>query len=205
MKMEVEKSVRQYCTTFIAMALFICSPLTIASGDSATITGRDHAEILDLVSRYSFAWDNRDVDAFAALWTDDAEAAWFTNGAEKPAVSVRGIDEIRPLVAMRSMKFAEKGLITKHTMPNSAVTAVSYKEAKVTTHAIIFWQLKGVDLLPRPVQMGYYYSVVVKDKGEWKFKNRQVFLNGIFNPEEVYDSAFQELGNHDPLGKEFPR
>jgi hypothetical protein len=205
MKMEVEKSVRQCCTTFIAMALFICSPLTIASGNSATITGRDHAEILDLVSRYSFAWDNRDVDAFAALWTDDAEAAWFTNGAEKPVISVRGIDEIRPLVAMRSMKLAEKGLITKHTMPNSAVTAVSDKEAKVTTHAIIFWQLKGVDLLPRPVQMGYYYSVVVKDKGEWKFKNRQVFLNGMFNPEEVYDSAFQELGNHDPLGKEFPR
>ena len=177
---------------------------SFANAGSEGFSGRDHAEILDLVSRYSFAWDNRDQEAWEAIWTDDAEAAWFTNGSDKPAIAAKGIDQIGPLT-VRTKKFSSKGLITKHTMPNSAVTPVSESEAKVTTHAIIFWQLKGVDMLPRPVQMGYYYSVVVKENGEWKFKNRQVFLNGIFNPEEVYDSAFIEIGSHDPVGETFPR
>jgi hypothetical protein len=188
---------------FVATVVFLLFS-TFSNAESKKFTGRDHAEILDLVSRYSFAWDNRDQKAWEAIWTDDAEAAWFINGSDKPAAAGKGIDQIGSLTA-RTKKFASKGLITKHTMPNSAVTPVSDKEAKVTTQAIIFWQLKGVDLLPRPVQMGYYYSVVVKDKGEWKFKNRQVFLNGIFNPAEVYDSAFKKIGNHDPVGKTFPR
>jgi hypothetical protein len=190
---------------FTLFTAAVCILVTsFANAESEGFTGRDHAEILDLVSRYSFAWDNRDQDAWEAIWTDDAEAAWFTNGADQPAIAAKGIDQIGPLTA-RTKKFASKGLITKHTMPNSAVTPISESEAKVTTHAIIFWQLKGVDLMPRAVQMGYYYSVVIKEDGEWKFKNRQVFLNGIFNPEEVYASAFVKLGNYDPVGGTFPR
>ena len=61
-------------------------------------------------------------------------------------------------------------------------------QAGVVTQALILWQLKGVDLLPRPVQAGYYHSVVEKVQGVWKFKRRDVYLNGVFTPAEVYAS-----------------
>ncbi|MBT3735865.1 MAG: SnoaL-like domain-containing protein, partial [Gammaproteobacteria bacterium] len=36
------------------------------------ISSKDRNEILDLVTRYSFAWDSSDADEFAAIFTDTA-------------------------------------------------------------------------------------------------------------------------------------
>jgi len=160
----------------------------VAAAAPATISESDRAGILELVAKYSFTWDAADEDGFAALFTDDAEGNWYVNGAKEPAIAVRGIGEIRTLVPSRAAVFARKGLITKHLMPNSTIEAISATEAKVVTQALILWQLKGVDLLPRPVQAGYYHSVVEKVQGVWKFKRRDVYLNGVFTPAEVYPS-----------------
>ena len=134
------------------------------------------------MAKYSFTWDAADEAGFAALFTDDAQGNWYVNGAKEPAIAVKGIEEIGTLVPSRAAVFAKKGMITKHLMPNSTIEGVSATEAKVTTQALILWQLKGIDLLPRPVQAGYYHSVVVKVGGVWKFKTRDVYLNVFLLP-----------------------
>jgi hypothetical protein len=127
-----------------------------SADDAARITLQDRADILELVAKYSFTWDAADEAGFASLFTNDAEANWYVNGSGTPAIAVKGIAEVRTLVPSRARVFAAKGLITKHVMPDSTIESVSSTEARVTTQAVIFWQLQDVDLLPRAVQAGYY-------------------------------------------------
>jgi hypothetical protein len=82
--------------------------------------------------------------------------------------------------------FKEIGLVTKHFMPNSVITPDSSNAVQVRTQAMISWQMKGVDLEPRPVQAGYYQSEVVRTPDGWKFASRDVLLNGLFKVKAVY-------------------
>ena len=178
---------RQFMKSYMMAVLALLS-INAFAADTQSITLEDRANILELVAKYSFTWDAADEDGFTSLFTDDAEGNWYVNGDKKPAIAVKGLKEIRNLVPSRAATFAKKGLITKHLMPNSTIEVISATQAKVTTHAMIYWQLKGVDLLPRPVQAGYYHSVVEKVDGTWKFKRRDVYLNGVFNIGDVYPS-----------------
>jgi hypothetical protein len=173
----------------MGLGLILISASAVAfAAEKSSITLQDRADILELIANYSFTWDAADQNGFSALFTDDAEGNWYINGQKTPAIAVKGMKEIRELVPSRAAVFAKKGLITKHLMPNSTIENISNTEAKVTTHAMIYWQLKGVDLLPKAVQAGYYYSVVKKVNGKWKFKRRDVYLNGAVNLTEVYPS-----------------
>ena len=54
----------------------------------------DRLAILDQIARYSYAWDGKDSDAYAALFTEDAVFEVFTRG-DKPVIHNEGREAIR--------------------------------------------------------------------------------------------------------------
>lgn len=150
------------------------------------ISVEDQLQIHELIAKYSFAWDGADIEGFAALFTDAAVCRFYLNGAETPDTEISGRQALRQAVIDRAGFFKEIGMITKHFMPNSVITPVGPNAAQVRTQAMISWQMKGVDLAPRPVQAGYYHSEVVRTSDGWKFAARDVLLNGVFKVKAVY-------------------
>jgi hypothetical protein len=150
------------------------------------ISDKDRNEIYDLMSLYSFTWDSADADGFADLFTRDAECKFYLNGATEPSSELHGKEEMRKAAITRAGYFKKIGLITKHFMPNTVITTVDINTAKTRTQALITWQMIKKDLIPHPVQAGYYDSVVTRTADGWKFQNRAVRLNGRFDVKEVF-------------------
>ena len=54
----------------------------------------DRLEIMEMVARYAYAWDEKNAHAYAACFTDDAEFEVYTRGHEAPAFRQEGRDAI---------------------------------------------------------------------------------------------------------------
>ena len=150
------------------------------------ISSEDRNEILDLVTRYSFAWDSSDADEFTSIFIDSAIMQFFVNGAQAPTMTLSGKNAFRKAIAGRINRFDRIGLVTKHYMPNSIISPLDLNNAHVKTHAQITWQLLPDYPQPRPVQAGYYLSKVVRTEHRWQFSKRDVYLNGSISIKEVY-------------------
>jgi hypothetical protein len=73
------------------------------------ISSEDRNEILDLVTRYSFAWDSSDADGFTAIFTDTAVMQFFVNGAQAPTTTLLGENAFRKAIAGRINRFDRIG------------------------------------------------------------------------------------------------
>lgn len=151
------------------------------------LTQQDRNEILDLIAQYSFAWDAADADGFASLFVDDATCVFYLNGEANPSSELHGKERMRRAAVERAGYFKKIGLTTKHFMPNTVISEVDAVTVQVRTQALITWQMPATDPVPRPVQAGYYDSVVAKTPQGWKFERREVRLNGVFNVKQVYE------------------
>ena len=150
------------------------------------LTQQDREEIVDLITTYSFAWDAADADAFADLFVDDATCLFYLNGEISPSTELHGKERMGKAAVERAGFFKKIGLTTKHFMPNSVIEEIDAAKAQVKTQALITWQMLATDPVPRPVQAGYYDSIVSKTSDGWKFERREVRLNGVFSVKEVY-------------------
>ena len=129
---------------------------------SNLLSAADRSAILELVAEYSFRWDAAEADEFSQLFTEDTECNFYLNGESDPSTELRGRDSMREAANVRAGYFKKIGLITKHLMPNTVITE------------------------PQPVQAGYYDSLVVLTPDGWKFKQRDIRLNGVFKVKAVY-------------------
>ncbi len=155
-----------------------------------SVLGADRVALMDLIARYSYTWDARDIDAFAKLYTDDAVWVGYVNNGTEPYIHLKTREGIRQGVKKRGEMFAKWGVVTKHFMVDSVITMVGEGKAKARTMALITWQRPEFgDFVPRPVQAGYYDSVFEKENGIWKFSRRDVYLTGVFDPKDVYGDA----------------
>jgi hypothetical protein len=157
----------------------------MSSLEIETISGRDRAEIHELIAQYSFMWDAGDADGFASLFTNDCECLFYLNGADEPAFKLYGSEAMRKAAIDRAGYFRKIGMVTKHFMPNSVITVVDQNNVRVRTHAMITWQ-KPLTIAPLPVQAGYYDSKVVRTADGWKYMRREVRLNGQFKVKDVF-------------------
>jgi hypothetical protein len=153
------------------------------------MTTEDRLLILELISLYSFAWDSADADGFAELFTENAICTFFLNGAKTPTTKLSGKESFREAAITRAGYFKKIGLVTKHFMPNTVITPIEDGFASCRSQALITWQQVDKDPLPKAVQAGYYDSELIRTPSGWKFKSRQVYLNGKFSVKEVYGNA----------------
>jgi hypothetical protein len=153
---------------------------------SDLLSGADRSAILELVAQYSFRWDAAEAEEFAQLFTEDAECYLYLNGEPDPSTELRGQSSMREAANVRAGYFKKIGLITKHLMPNTVITEIDAQTASLRTQALITWQMLAKQALPQPVQAGYYDSLVVRTPDGWKFKRRDVRLNGVFEVKTIF-------------------
>jgi hypothetical protein len=150
------------------------------------ITPTDRAEILDLIDSYGSTWDAADAEAFARLFTADGFCVVHRKGAARSSVELRGRQALRDAVHSRAGRLRRTGLVTRHCMGATELTGVGPETVRARTGVRVLWQLPDVAPVPRSVQTGYYDSIIVRTAHGWRFRTRKVWLEGVFEIEDVY-------------------
>jgi uncharacterized protein (TIGR02246 family) len=159
---------------FSALLVMIMSVSTAAASYA-----EDRAEIEDLMARYLFALDWNDFDAYADMFTEDAEIE-FSSGLTK------GRDNI--VAAVKAFK-GRIGTIYKDENGDPAILrhVVAHKVIRVEgdrAFATSFWYEMANDGpggQPQIGTFGHYEDELVRVDGRWLFSRRSIrneFLEG---------------------------
>lgn len=162
----------------VALAIAIVSGLLLktiyisahASG-SNEISVQDRQQILDLISRYGHAWDNKDSEAWVALFTDDAILQNY--GAGRLLSDRRTNADRLDRAKERHAMFADKGIQTRHFQTNTLLTSRPDGSVSGETTFSVTWQ-HGGEQTPKLVHTGVYRDIYLKTASAWKFARREV-------------------------------
>lgn len=131
---------------------------------------RDRAAIQNLVAKYAFALDALDADAYASVFTEDAELTFGGN-------TYHGRAQIRDLIngfkqRAASRPAADPPAKSYHAITNTMIEFVNDHEA----HHRSYWQtIRGPSSGPFTVGgMGVYEDVMVKRDGQWLIQSRKI-------------------------------
>jgi 3-phenylpropionate/cinnamic acid dioxygenase small subunit len=134
----------------------------------------DRQAILDVISRYSYAWDGKDADAFAALFDDDAVMSAYNAGTL--GSTVRTSKQLHAGARARHDWFTAHGIQTRHYQTNTILERMPDGSVRGTTMFSVLWQY-ATDPAPKPVHTGVYRDVFVKTRSGWKFASREVRID----------------------------
>jgi len=130
--------------------------------------------VRELLDRYNDAVNQRDVNAFAACWTDDA--VWnipIMPGQDEVVGKKTIVDSW-----VRSMKVYPVLIMLAHV----GKIELNGDEAKVRSyHNELGQYVNGREIRPR----GQYEDIMVKRNGQWLFKRRSFTALYGENPEDV--------------------
>ena len=165
----------------VAIGLTIAAQSATTSAQTATPSysasyGNDRAQIQDLQSRYVFAFDFNDADAYASTFTEDGILEW-ARGAETGREALRTV--IRGIRANREKKMAEdraKGLRPTRSSHHITNTVLKIDGNRATGRSYWF-QYWNENAARTPVLRAYGHSEdeYVKKGGKWFFKKRKIF------------------------------
>ena len=137
----------------------------------------DRLQILELPSRYSYAWDSADVDAYAALFTEDAIFQLQRAGESEPSLSLVGREEIRSWATARhaiptarwQTRAHAGGTIIEEFTPNRA----SGRTMLLQTIAEVS------EAVLRPTVSGIYREEWQRTAEGWRFSSRVLRLDVV--------------------------
>ncbi len=138
-----------------------------------SVSDPDRSEITDLIYRYSYAIDARDLEGFVSLFTEDCR--WVANLPEKPIV-LNSRAKLREYVATRLKYFTDNGIQTRHLQTNTILTRIGYDQVQGVTYLVLLGQLKG-ESTPRLISTGIYTDEFVKTEDGWKFAVREATID----------------------------
>ena len=124
------------------------------------LTTEDKLEIMELTSRYNFSIDRREPEAWADTFTEDGEL-WA--GGQMRATGRRDLEAYMRAADKQPMKI-------RHWTSNTIIEGDG-NQARLRMY-VMAWDITGGGLIP--YVMGDYDDTVVKVKGKWKFKRREV-------------------------------
>ena len=137
----------------------------------------DRLEIMELVARYAYAWDEKNAHAYAACFTDDAEFEVYTRGREAPAFRQEGRDAIErwaegmhsgELEGMRAPDALER---TRHAPGGVVFDALEGDSAQ--TRAMLFeTRVAGGRSTPVPQISGVYTDEWRRTTEGWRLSRR---------------------------------
>ncbi len=123
----------------------------------------DKLAILDLISRYSYTYDENLIDEFMTLFTDDAEVDLLTYS--------KGLEEIRKQVEERRKYLSDNGIQPRHHQTITVLTEVSENRVHGKTYVLLTWYHKGRSELELRYS-GMYDDEFIKTDAGWKFHKR---------------------------------
>ena len=136
----------------------------------------DRVAIADLLARYSHTYDGRDTDAFAALFTEDAE---ITVQAE-PIV---GRSAIRDWAADLHAK-RPSGIQVRHFQTNTLLVPIDRDRVRARTMLILTWHdsAKPYGTGVRLMATGIYQDELHRTAEGWRFFRRAADIEFPLEP-----------------------
>jgi hypothetical protein len=157
----------------VVITLFAITP---ASADSYA---EDRAAIVNLQGRYLFALDFRDAEAYASTFSEDGVIHWARG-------EIKGRKAIRDFLSSGiydPTKNAEEGkwpAASRHFITNQVIK-VEGNRAK----AVTYWFQATNNTADRRTMVlglfGHYEDELVKIDGQWFFKKRVIYNEGLEN------------------------
>ena len=138
-----------------------------------SVSDPDRSEITDLIYRYSYTVDARDLEGFLSLFTEDCR--WVANLPEKPIV-LESRTKLREYVTTRLKYFTDQGIQTRHLQTNTILTRVNADQVQGVTYIMLLGQVKG-EAAPRVISTGIYKDQFVKTEEGWRFAVREATLD----------------------------
>ena len=136
--------------------------------------GNDRAEIEDLMSRYLYAFDWQDADAYAATFTEDGILD-FAGGREQ------GHEELKKVMADMAAREKAKADASfpyrRHRVRHYVSNLVLEIEGDTARSTSYWWEYNNDARAGRPYlgTYGHYEDELVKVDGRWLFKHRRIF------------------------------
>jgi hypothetical protein len=153
-------------TVVLAALVFALATTASAADDAKSIReANDRAEIQDLMWRYERALDTLDVDAYVAVYTEDAQFG-----------QAKGSDAIRALIAgvkaarEKNTEAGKSVTPTYQSITNMTIEFVSEARAVVRGY---YMAMLGTTP-PRAATVGQEVDEVVKVSGHWLIAKRTV-------------------------------
>lgn len=134
-----------------------------------TIDPNDRQEILDLISKYSYAYDTQDWEMFASIWADSAT---WTAGS----TTLSGREGILSWLRPRREGHAEAGVRTNHYQTNTLLTAHNHRIITgLTMVLIVHWQ--GTAATPVITFASRYRDEFVRTADGWRIASRRIEID----------------------------
>lgn len=138
-----------------------------------SVSDPDRSEITDLIYRYSYTVDARDIESFVSLFTEDCR--WVAHLAERTIV-LDSRTKLREHVTTRLKYFTDQGIQTRHLQTNTILTRVNADQVQGVTYVTLLGQVKG-EAAPRVISTGIYKDEFVKTEEGWRFSIREATLD----------------------------
>lgn len=141
---------------------------------SEKISAEDRQQILDLISRYSYAWDGKDAKAWASLFTGDAIVQTYMAGN---LVAESNSDEQRRIEAVKQLEaFAKQEIQTRHFQTNTILTKHDDSSISGETMFFVIWQYDS-EPAPQVIRSGVYKDIYKRSSAGWKFLRRKILID----------------------------
>ncbi len=160
----------------LAVMLSSCGQSDSTSTDSTSISYKERQAILDLISEYSYTYDEDRIDDFVELFTDDAKTYIYLAGSDTPLTETSSNAERRLVIQeFRSGPINEAGM-PRHFQTNTVLTRVSSN--RISGRTMVMGTQQPYDgTLARILFTAVYEDEFVFSKGEWRFALRRGLLD----------------------------
>ena len=128
----------------------------------------DRQAIVDLISQYSYSYDENDMEMFKSLF--DKDAVFSIGGNEIPAGNF-----IKAAAAARNTH-AQNGIQTRHYQTNTVIIQAEESRVRAKTIFFVVYQHAG-KAGPDLVHSGMYTDEFRKTAQGWKFLGREIKLD----------------------------
>ncbi len=130
----------------------------------------DKMDILEVIARYSYTYDERDADGFAHLFTEDGIFEVIDSGGSQHELRLASRAAIQAWALQRHRQVV-KGIHDRHYQSGTLFDVLTQDQAQTRTMVLITHQ--GVhDPTPRPVLSGVYHDCWQKTQRGWRITQR---------------------------------
>jgi uncharacterized protein (TIGR02246 family) len=162
--------------SFLFTILGFCVMVSVQAQEYQPGYGDDRAEIEDLMSRYTFAMDWKDAEAYASVFAEDAVLDW-ARGEIHGKAAIRKFMEDGIYNLSRDAEEAQWPATTRHFIANKAIKIEGNKAKAVT-----YWFQVNNNSADRSAAyglFGHYEDELEKFNGRWLFTRRAIYNEGL--------------------------
>lgn len=142
----------------------------------------DRIAILDVIARYSHTFDNREIDAFAQLFTEDGVFEFIAADASAPELSLPSRADIHAWVTGWYADL-DPAIQSRHHQSGTVFETLTPDRAETVTLLLTTAQHPG-EAAPRVKMTGVYHDTWRKTADGWKLAHRRLRYDGRAVPAE---------------------